>query len=44
VGKNLSPLILGGGRRPIVSSALSAIDTALWDIKGKALKQPVWRL
>jgi L-alanine-DL-glutamate epimerase-like enolase superfamily enzyme len=32
----------GGG--PIVSSALSAIDTALWDIKGKALKQPVWRL
>ena len=29
----------GGG--PIVSSALSAIDTALWDIKGKALKQPV---
>ena len=26
------------------SSAVSAIDIALWDIKGKHLKQPVWRL
>jgi L-alanine-DL-glutamate epimerase-like enolase superfamily enzyme len=24
--------------------ALSAIDIALWDIKGKALEQPVWKL
>jgi galactonate dehydratase len=24
--------------------AISAIDTALWDIKGKALGEPVWRL
>jgi L-alanine-DL-glutamate epimerase-like enolase superfamily enzyme len=24
--------------------ALAAIDTALWDIKGKALAQPLWRL
>src|SRR6476659_616349 len=24
--------------------ALSAVDIALWDIKGKALRQPVWRL
>ena len=24
--------------------ALSAIDTALWDIKGKALEQPLWKL
>jgi len=24
--------------------ALSAIDIALWDIKGKALEQPLWRL
>ena len=28
----------------IFSLALSAIDTALWDIKGKALKQPLWKL
>lgn len=26
------------------SSAVSAIDIALWDIKGKHLNQPVWRL
>ncbi|MGH9620700.1 MAG: mandelate racemase/muconate lactonizing enzyme family protein, partial [Bryobacteraceae bacterium] len=26
------------------SSAVSAIDIALWDIKGKYLKMPVWRL
>lgn len=24
--------------------ALSAIDTALWDLKGKALEQPLWKL
>ena len=26
------------------SSAVSALDIALWDIKGKAVGQPVWRL
>lgn len=26
------------------SSAVSAVDIALWDIKGKYLRQPVWRL
>ena len=26
------------------SSAVSAVDIALWDIKGKHLNQPVWRL
>ena len=26
------------------SSAVSAIDIALWDIKGKYYKEPVWRL
>jgi len=28
----------------IYTLALAAIDTALWDIKGKALDQPLWKL
>jgi len=32
----------GGG--PVVFGAMSAIDAALWDIKGKVLDQPVHRL
>ncbi|HVY17223.1 MAG TPA: mandelate racemase/muconate lactonizing enzyme family protein [Rhodopila sp.] len=28
----------------VFSLALSAIDVALWDIKGKALNQPLWKL
>ncbi len=29
---------------PILGSALAGVDQALWDIRGKALGQPVWRL
>ena len=32
----------GGG--PVIFSGMSAIDTALWDIKGKALDVPVYQL
>ncbi len=29
---------------PVLMTALSAIDIALWDILGKQLSQPIWRL
>lgn len=32
------------GPAGIFTLALSAIDTALWDIKGKALDEPLWKL
>jgi len=32
------------GRRGITVSALSGVDIALWDMLGKSLGQPVWRL
>lgn len=32
------------GRRGAVIHALSGIDIALWDLKGKALGRPVWKL
>ena len=33
-----------GGRRGIGIHAMSGIDLALWDIKGKAVGQPCWKL
>jgi L-alanine-DL-glutamate epimerase-like enolase superfamily enzyme len=32
------------GRRGLGICAMGAIDMALWDIRGKALNQPVWKL
>src|SRR5204862_1415787 len=32
------------GRRGITLSAISGIDIALWDLLGKSLGQPLWRL
>lgn len=33
-----------GGRRGVGIHAMSGIDIALWDIKGKALGLPIWKL
>lgn len=33
-----------GGRRGVGFHAMSGIDIALWDIKGKALGLPIWKL
>ncbi|MEG1524561.1 MAG: mandelate racemase/muconate lactonizing enzyme family protein [Clostridia bacterium] len=33
---------MGGGT--VINGGMSAVDIALWDIKGKALNQPVWQL
>ncbi|TFH06353.1 MAG: mandelate racemase/muconate lactonizing enzyme family protein [Spirochaetales bacterium] len=41
-------MYMGGSRKPVAKGdyivAMSAVDNALWDLKGKALAQPVWRL
>ncbi len=34
----------GSGPGGILTLALSAIDIALWDIRGKALNQPLWQM
>ncbi|MBT3480290.1 MAG: hypothetical protein HN457_02510 [Opitutales bacterium] len=40
-GMFIGPRYRGG---PVLMSALSAIEIALWDILGKALNQPIWKL
>ncbi len=41
-------MYMGGTRKPVAKGdyivAMSAVDIALWDLKGKALGQPVWKL
>ena len=32
------------GRGGVVSFALAALDTALWDLRGRTLNEPLWRL
>jgi L-alanine-DL-glutamate epimerase-like enolase superfamily enzyme len=44
IWEKLSRLGIGLGRTGLVSIATSLLDIALWDLKGKALGQPVYRL
>jgi L-rhamnonate dehydratase len=44
VWEKLYWLLMPRGQTGYAAHALAAIDVALWDIKGKALGQPVWRL
>ena len=41
-------MYMGGWRKPVAKGehirAMSAVDNALWDLKGKVLDQPTWRL
>jgi L-rhamnonate dehydratase len=37
-------LLMPRGQTGFAAQGLSAVDIALWDIKGKAFGQPVWRL
>ncbi|MGA1195136.1 MAG: mandelate racemase/muconate lactonizing enzyme family protein [Candidatus Latescibacterota bacterium] len=41
-------LYMGGARKPVAKgdyiSVISAVDNALWDLKGKTFNQPVWKL
>ena len=41
-------MYMGGWRKPVAKGehirAMSAIDNALWDLRGKVLGQPTWRL
>ncbi len=48
VGYLWDKLYMGGTRKPVAKgeyiAAMSAVDNALWDLVGKALGQPVWKL
>jgi L-alanine-DL-glutamate epimerase-like enolase superfamily enzyme len=44
VWEKLYWLLMPRGQTGYAAHALAAIDVALWDIKGKAFGQPVWRL
>jgi D-arabinonate dehydratase len=41
-------MYMGGTRKPVAKgdyiAAMSAVDNALWDLQGKILNQPVWKL
>jgi len=48
IGYLWDKMYMGGARKPVAKgeyiNSMSAVDIALWDLKGKALDQPVWKL
>ena len=48
IGYLWDKMYMGGTRKPVAKgdyiASMSAVDNALWDLKGKALNQPVWKL
>jgi L-alanine-DL-glutamate epimerase-like enolase superfamily enzyme len=48
IGYLWDKMYMGGTRKPVAKGdylvSMSAVDNALWDLKGKALGQPVWKL
>ena len=48
IGYLWDKMYMGGRRKPVAKgdyiSAMGATDNALWDLKGKILNQPVWKL
>lgn len=43
-GRDGLPQPMPRGDRPQIMAAIGGIDSALWDIKGKAMDVPVWKL
>ena len=44
IWKSMVDQVFKGGNRGSITGAISAIDTALWDLKAKAEGQPLWKL
>lgn len=41
--KRMTDAVFKGGNRGMVTSAISALDIALWDLKAKINNEPLWR-
>ena len=48
IGELWDRMYMGRTRKPVAKgeyiTSMSAVDNALWDLMGKALRQPVWKL